>query len=80
MAFGASWCAPWPLLQPILDRIVEAGITVQRVDIDSDEQLAERFRIVSVPTLILMRGSEERRRILGAVSEAELLALLTRRR
>lgn len=78
LAFGARWCAPWLLLQPALERLEQDGVTIRRVDVDEDEAAAERHRVISLPTLIVMRGGEERRRLLGAVSESDLRLYLKR--
>ena len=78
MAFGATWVAPWQLLAAVLDRLEADGVGVTRVDVDEDEAAAERHRIVSLPTLLVLRGGEERRRLLGAVSEDELRRHLRR--
>lgn len=78
-AFGAPWCAPWHLIQPMLDRLEADGITVRRVDVNADPAEAEKHRVISLPTLILSRGEQERRRVLGAISEAELRSLIARR-
>jgi thioredoxin 1 len=76
LCFGARWAPPWVLLQPALDRLAAAGADIRRVDLDLDPVAAEQHRIITVPTLIVLRGTVERRRILGAVSEAELHDLL----
>jgi len=80
LAAGATWAPPWTLLQPTLDRLEEAGITVTRVDVDEDEAAAEKYRIISVPTILVLRGTEERRRFIGAVGYDELYAAVARRR
>jgi thioredoxin-like negative regulator of GroEL len=79
MVFGARWAAPWIPLQGALDRIAADGIEVERVDIDENDAAAERHRIISVPTVLVLRGEQERRRVTGAVSEADLRSLLRRR-
>jgi thioredoxin 1 len=80
LAFGASWCGPWQLLQPIFARIEADGTAIRRVDVDTDEATAERFRVISLPTIVVLRGGDERRRVMGAISESELKGLLARRR
>lgn len=80
VGFGASWCAPWQLLAPVLDRLAEDGIEVRRVDADRYDDHAERFRVICLPTFCLLRDGKEVRRKVGAVSEADLRELVTGRR
>ena len=77
-AFGAPWCAPWELLGGVLDTLEADGVPVERIDVDADPQAAERHRILILPTILVLRDGTERRRILGAVSLAELRAHLDR--
>lgn len=72
VAFGAAWCAPWPLLHPVLEQIDADGVPVEFVDVDRDAAAAERYRVVTLPTLVVLRDGTERRRITGAVSAGEL--------
>lgn len=80
LAFGASWCAPWQVLRPSVEELVAAGLPVRLVDVDEEAGLAETHRVISLPTFVLLREGAERRRILGAVSAAELRALFPKRR
>lgn len=73
-AFGAKWCAPWPLVNEMLDELEASGVPVVRVDVDADPTSAERFRIISLPTILVLREGVERRRVVGAISAAELRA------
>ena len=54
--FFASWCGPCRMVAPILDEIAEEreDIKVCKVDIDEQPELASRFRIMSVPTLMVL--------------------------
>lgn len=77
-AFGAKWCPPWALLGAIFDELEAQGVPVVRVDVDADPQAAERARIITLPTIVILREGQERRRVVGAVSLAELRAFVTR--
>ena len=73
--FYADWCAPCRVLGPSIDAIAEslAGeIDVYKVDIEAAPELAGRFAVRSIPTLVLLEGGEERRRWLGIVPREEL--------
>lgn len=79
LVFTATWSPPSVLLGKTLDALEADGVTVTRVDVDADDVTAERFRVISVPTVVVLRGEQERRRFLGAVSATDLRDALRRR-
>lgn len=72
--FGATWSPVWPLVCDILDTLEADGVPVERVDVDVDAPAAEHDRIVTIPTILVLREGTERRRLMGAVSLDELRA------
>jgi thioredoxin 2 len=73
--FWAPWCGPCKMMAPTLDRVAQQrGTTLQVGKVNTDEQpeLAGRFNIRSIPTLILFRGGREIARQSGAVDAATL--------
>ena len=58
--FWASWCGPCRMLSPIVDEIAEerTDIKVGKVNVDEQEELAMRFGIMSIPTLIVFKNGE----------------------
>jgi thioredoxin 1 len=67
--FWAEWCGPCHAVAPILDRIAEerAGeLRLVKVNIDEEPELAQRYGIMSIPTMILFEGGEPRAAALGA--------------
>lgn len=78
MDFWASWCGPCRMVAPILEQIAGENEAVKVVKINVDEQgeLASRFRIVSIPTLVVMRQGQEVNRSVGAMPKEAILALL----
>ena len=59
--FWAEWCGPCHAVAPVLDRIVEeqaGALKLVKVNIDEERELAERFGIASIPTMILFRDGE----------------------
>lgn len=80
VGFGAKWCGPWRLLNPVLKEIEEKGSRVIRVDVDEHPELADQYVVVSVPTFFIISEARETRRWLGAVSQSELEAgLITKK-
>jgi thioredoxin 1 len=67
--FWAEWCGPCHAVAPVLDKIVEeqAGeLKLVKVNIDEERELAERYGIASIPTMILFRGGEPAAAVIGA--------------
>jgi len=66
--FGAEWCGPCQRLAPFIDELARdfAGrAKVVRVDVDTNQDLATRYGVMSVPTLIIFKGGEEFRKWIG---------------
>lgn len=79
--FFAKWCGPCRMLTPIIDEIADekAGVLkVCKVDVDSDggRELAKRFSVMSIPTLLIVKGGEVVARSTGFRPKSEILALL----
>lgn len=68
VAFSAVWCAPCAWLEPYLEEIQRQGgerLHTAKVDVDRDQELARRYGVTSVPTVVHVRGGEEVARSLG---------------
>ena len=76
--FWAAWCGPCQMVSPVIEQIGEENdsIRVGKVNVDEQGELTMQFRVVSIPTLVVMKGGEEVNRIVGAASKSEILAML----
>lgn len=76
--FWASWCGPCQMVSPVIEQIAEENdsIVVGKVNVDEQQELTMQFRVVSIPTLVVMKGGEEANRIVGAASKSEILDVL----
>ena len=76
--FWAAWCGPCRMVSPIVDELAEEnpGIKVGKVNVDEQGELAARFNIMSIPTLIIFKGGEKINQLIGVKSKEELLALI----
>ena len=72
--FGAEWCGPCAAVAPVIRSLAleyADRLTVATVDVDSDPQLAARYGVRSLPTVMLVEGGEVRRVLVGARSGQE---------
>ena len=74
--FWATWCGPCMRQGPVVEELAEEGYAVGKVDVDQNMALAQQFRVVSIPTLILFKDGTEVKRFVGLTSKDELKAAL----
>lgn len=76
--FFATWCGPCKMMAPVLAAASEEYTDVKfgKVDVDKDGDLAMRYGIMSVPTLIVFKDGEAVQKSVGAISGEELAQLL----
>ncbi|MBR6347102.1 MAG: thioredoxin [Bacteroidales bacterium] len=74
--FWAAWCGPCRMLTPVLDDIEEelsGKISVIKCNVDDADEIASRFRIMSIPTLLFFKGGEVVDKTVGAMPRNILL-------
>ncbi len=74
--FWAQWCGPCRMISPIVDEIAEelkGRLKVVKINVDEAQDLAGRFHIMSIPTLLIFKAGKPVEQIVGAMSKDQLL-------
>ena len=74
--FWAEWCGPCRMITPILEELAgELGdqLTIAKLNVDDNPDVAMRYNVMSIPTLIVFKGGGEQKRVVGAKGKGQLL-------
>jgi len=74
--FWAEWCGPCKMIAPVLEEIAddsEGKLRIGKLNIDENLEVARKFEVMSIPTLILFRDGEPQHRIVGARGKGQLM-------
>lgn len=76
--FGATWCGPCRMVAPIVEEIAaeNPGITLGKINVDEEMELAMQFGITSIPTLVVMKDGQMVNKAIGYAPKKEILKLL----
>jgi thioredoxin len=78
--FWAEWCGPCKMIAPVLEEIASAhgeAIQIAKLNVDDNPNIARRFDVMSIPTLLVFRDGEVQKRLVGAKGKAQLLEELS---
>ena len=77
--FWAEWCGPCRAIAPMVEELAaeyQGKLKVVKIDVDESTDVAARYRIQSIPTLMVFKGGEEVERVIGQVPKSMLLGKL----
>ena len=74
--FRAEWCGPCKMIAPIVDELADElsdKLKVTKLNVDDAQEIAAKYNIMSIPTLLIFKGGEPVEQIVGAMSKDQLL-------
>lgn len=75
--FFADWCYPCKMMAPVVEEISkDESIKVGKINIDENQELAEKYEIESIPTILIFKNGKEYKRKVGVTDKQDLLDLL----
>ena len=75
--FWAPWCGPCRMLSPLVDELADEmsdRIVGAKCNVDENQDLAMQYGVMSIPTLVMLKGGKEAMRTVGAVAKPKLVA------
>ena len=78
MDFWAPWCGPCRMVVPLVEEIAKerSDIKVVKINVDEEQELAMKFGVMSIPTLVVMKNGKIVNQVTGARPKAQILAML----
>jgi len=77
--FWAPWCGPCQAMLPVIDEVSEAvgdSAKVVKVNVDENSETAQKYGVMSIPTLLLLKNGEEIQRFVGIQAKEDLISAL----
>ena len=74
--FTADWCNPCQRTKPFAQELIAEGYSIKFIDVDSEIEMVKNFKILSVPTFILIENESEIKRMNGAKTKEELIRFI----
>ena len=74
--FWATWCGPCMRQGPIVEELAEEGYNVGKIDVDQEMGLAQQFRVVSIPILLIFKDGKEVHRLVGLTAKEDIKKIL----
>ena len=77
--FYADWCGPCKMVSPMVDQIADEHpeYVVGKINVDDEEELAEQFGVMSIPTLVVLKNGEQVNKNVGVIPKPKILEMLS---
>ena len=75
--FWAPWCGPCRMVSPIVDQLadeLDGRLVIGKCNVDENQEIAMKYGVMSIPTLVILKGGQEVNRIVGAMPKPALTA------
>ncbi|MBP7876157.1 thioredoxin [Candidatus Woesebacteria bacterium] len=79
--FFAEWCGPCKMIAPVIEELAteyEGKAVITKVDVDAEGPLAQRFGVMSIPTLLIFKNGQPVEKQIGFVPKTKLVELITK--
>ncbi|PJA45945.1 thioredoxin [Candidatus Uhrbacteria bacterium CG_4_9_14_3_um_filter_50_9] len=72
--FWAPWCGPCKIMGPVIEELAREmdGVTIGKVNVDENQEIAQRYNILSIPTFIIFKGGQVVEQFSGAMNKEQL--------
>lgn len=76
--FWAEWCGPCKMYSPVIEELSDelTDVKVGKINIDEEFELSQKFKVMSIPTTIVMENGEVKNKAVGVQTKAEVLQML----
>ena len=76
--FWAAWCGPCRMVSPVVDEIANESpnVKVGKINVDEQQELAQAFKVMSIPTLAVVKGGKVVKTVVGARPKADILKMI----
>ena len=79
--FWAVWCGPCRMVAPVVEQLAveyQGKLKVVKLDVDANPDVSERYRVQSIPTLLLFKGGQDVERVIGALPKNLIVSKITK--
>lgn len=76
--FYADWCGPCKMLSPVVDEVAQENedIKVVKINVDEAQNVAMKYNIMSIPTLVVIKNGQETSRSVGVIDKSQILDMI----